>query len=200
MISPDDPRYGRPMALPRFIPTALRRPARSCRRTIRAMAARCAPVYPNRAHRPVRSCGPTIPVRPAHGPPPVIYSDRARRIAGSALGPPAVAPRPVAGRRVRRRRWQADDDVRAAAGRTAGDRRRRNCAPNLRRQEVAFVTKEPAGTIVVDTPNTYLYYVLGNGRAIRYGVARRPRRLHLDRRAEDLGKKRSGRIGIRRRR
>jgi lipoprotein-anchoring transpeptidase ErfK/SrfK len=42
--------------------------------------------------------------------------------------------------------------------------------PNLRRQEVSFVTKEPAGTIVVDTPHTYLYYVLGNGRAIRYGV------------------------------
>jgi len=41
---------------------------------------------------------------------------------------------------------------------------------NLRRQEVSFVTKEPAGTIVVDTPNTYLYYVLGSGRAIRYGV------------------------------
>ena len=43
-------------------------------------------------------------------------------------------------------------------------------APNLRRQEVAFPTKEPAGTIVVDTPNTYLYYILGGGRAIRYGV------------------------------
>ncbi len=42
--------------------------------------------------------------------------------------------------------------------------------PNLRRQEVAFATKEPAGTIVVDTANTYLYYVLGGGRAIRYGV------------------------------
>jgi lipoprotein-anchoring transpeptidase ErfK/SrfK len=42
--------------------------------------------------------------------------------------------------------------------------------PHLRRQEVAFVTKEPPGTIVVDTPNTYLYYVLGNGRAMRYGV------------------------------
>jgi lipoprotein-anchoring transpeptidase ErfK/SrfK len=42
--------------------------------------------------------------------------------------------------------------------------------PNLRRQEVPFVTKEPAGTLVVDTPNTYLYYVLGGGRAIRYGV------------------------------
>ena len=47
---------------------------------------------------------------------------------------------------------------------------RRSFAPNLRRQEVTFATKEPAGTIVVDTPNTYLYYVLGGGRAIRYGV------------------------------
>jgi lipoprotein-anchoring transpeptidase ErfK/SrfK len=43
-------------------------------------------------------------------------------------------------------------------------------APNLRRQEVPFATKEPAGTLVVDTPNTYLYYILGGGRAIRYGV------------------------------
>jgi lipoprotein-anchoring transpeptidase ErfK/SrfK len=43
-------------------------------------------------------------------------------------------------------------------------------APNLRRQEVALATKEPAGTLIVDTPNTYLYYVLGGGRAIRYGV------------------------------
>jgi lipoprotein-anchoring transpeptidase ErfK/SrfK len=43
-------------------------------------------------------------------------------------------------------------------------------APSLRRQEVAFATKEPSGTLIVDTPHTYLYYVLGNGRAIRYGV------------------------------
>ena len=27
-----------------------------------------------------------------------------------------------------------------------------------------------AGTIIIDTPNTYLYYVLGNGQAIRYGI------------------------------
>ena len=45
-----------------------------------------------------------------------------------------------------------------------------NLPPNLRRQEVSLATKEPAGTIIVDTPNTYLYYVLGNGRAVRYGV------------------------------
>jgi len=40
----------------------------------------------------------------------------------------------------------------------------------LRRQIVSFDRNEPAGTIVIDTSNTYLYYVLGNGRAIRYGV------------------------------
>lgn len=47
---------------------------------------------------------------------------------------------------------------------------RKELPPNLRRQEVSFPTKEPAGTIIVDTPNTHLYYILGNGRAIRYGV------------------------------
>ncbi len=38
------------------------------------------------------------------------------------------------------------------------------------RQEVDYQTNEVPGTIVVDTPNKYLYYVLGNGRAIRYGI------------------------------
>jgi lipoprotein-anchoring transpeptidase ErfK/SrfK len=41
---------------------------------------------------------------------------------------------------------------------------------HLRRQVVNYDTREAAGTIVIDTPNTYLYYVLGNGRAIRYGI------------------------------
>ena len=40
----------------------------------------------------------------------------------------------------------------------------------LRRQEVALATKEPAGTLIVDTPNTYLYLVLGGGKALRYGI------------------------------
>ncbi|MDH2405466.1 L,D-transpeptidase [Bradyrhizobium sp. SSUT18] len=40
----------------------------------------------------------------------------------------------------------------------------------LRKQIVSFDRSEPAGTIVIDTNNTYLYYVLGQGRAIRYGV------------------------------
>jgi lipoprotein-anchoring transpeptidase ErfK/SrfK len=41
---------------------------------------------------------------------------------------------------------------------------------NLRRQVVAYHSHEAPGTIVIDTPNTYLYYVLGGGRAIRYGI------------------------------
>jgi lipoprotein-anchoring transpeptidase ErfK/SrfK len=40
----------------------------------------------------------------------------------------------------------------------------------LRRQVVNFDTREAPGTIVIDTGNTYLYYVLGGGRALRYGV------------------------------
>jgi len=40
----------------------------------------------------------------------------------------------------------------------------------FKRQIVAYATREAPGTIVIDTPNTYLYFVLGNGRAIRYGI------------------------------
>lgn len=42
--------------------------------------------------------------------------------------------------------------------------------PRFQRQIVSYQTREAPGTIVVDTPNTYLYYVLGNGQAIRYGI------------------------------
>jgi lipoprotein-anchoring transpeptidase ErfK/SrfK len=42
--------------------------------------------------------------------------------------------------------------------------------PQFRRTMVDYRTKEPAGTIVIDTPNAYLYLVLGNGKAMRYGI------------------------------
>jgi lipoprotein-anchoring transpeptidase ErfK/SrfK len=42
--------------------------------------------------------------------------------------------------------------------------------PRFRRQIVAYPTREAAGTVIIDTPNTYLYYVLGGGQAIRYGI------------------------------
>ena len=42
--------------------------------------------------------------------------------------------------------------------------------PQFQRQLVDYPTRESAGTIVIDTPNTYLYLVLGNGKALRYGI------------------------------
>jgi lipoprotein-anchoring transpeptidase ErfK/SrfK len=47
---------------------------------------------------------------------------------------------------------------------------RKELAPQFQRQIVNFTTTEPAGTIIIDTPNTYLYLVLGNGKALRYGI------------------------------
>ena len=58
--------------------------------------------------------------------------------------------------------------------RRTGGRRRDGAAgavpERLKRAVVAFDTREAPGTIVIDTGNTELYYVLGQGRAIRYGV------------------------------
>ena len=160
VMSPDDPRYGRPAGAP--------------------------PVYSDRA-------APTGPVmspddprygRP-DGPPQVIYSDRAPGAPGNpnddrglrppeAIGAPGTAAAPTSvtgsvqpapigadGKPMVLSALPPDEQPEAAPA---------QLAPNLRRQEVAFATKEPAGTLIVDTPNTYLYYVLGGGRAIRYGV------------------------------
>jgi lipoprotein-anchoring transpeptidase ErfK/SrfK len=46
----------------------------------------------------------------------------------------------------------------------------RSLPPQLRRAMIDYPSKEPAGTIIVDTSNTYLYLVLGNGKAMRYGI------------------------------
>jgi lipoprotein-anchoring transpeptidase ErfK/SrfK len=43
-------------------------------------------------------------------------------------------------------------------------------ASDLQRQLVSYATTVAAGTVVIDTAQTYLYYVLGGGKAIRYGI------------------------------
>jgi lipoprotein-anchoring transpeptidase ErfK/SrfK len=54
---------------------------------------------------------------------------------------------------------------------SAGDESENAQLPRrLQRQVVAYPSREPPGTIIVDTPHTYLYYVLGNDKAIRYGI------------------------------
>jgi len=119
--------------------------------------------------------------RPA-GPPPVIYSDRTDgRIPddrGGLRPPEAIGGAPgVTGALQQQPQQQppigADGKPLVLSALPPEEQPEVGPAqlpPNLRRQEVPFATKEPAGTLVVDTPNTYLYYVLGGGRAIRYGV------------------------------
>ena len=40
----------------------------------------------------------------------------------------------------------------------------------LRRQVVNYRTSEAPGTIIIDTPNTFLYLVMPGGKAMRYGI------------------------------
>jgi lipoprotein-anchoring transpeptidase ErfK/SrfK len=54
---------------------------------------------------------------------------------------------------------------------TAPEATDENVVPErLRRAVVAFNSTEAPGTVIIDTGNTALYYVLGQGKAIRYGV------------------------------
>jgi lipoprotein-anchoring transpeptidase ErfK/SrfK len=62
------------------------------------------------------------------------------------------------------------DDVMRDRGNYATRQSPGELPAQLRRQVVSYASTEPPGTIVVDTPNTYLYFVLGGGKAIRYGI------------------------------
>lgn len=62
--------------------------------------------------------------------------------------------------------FPADDSVSAPATQDEDSQ----LPDRFRRTIVNLDTREPAGTIIIDTGNTYLYYVLGSGRAMRYGV------------------------------
>jgi lipoprotein-anchoring transpeptidase ErfK/SrfK len=52
----------------------------------------------------------------------------------------------------------------------ASDPAQRAFNPKFEKQLVDYHGKEGAGTIVVDTPNKFLYLVQENGRAMRYGI------------------------------
>lgn len=42
--------------------------------------------------------------------------------------------------------------------------------PRYMRQVVPYTGKEPAGTVIIDTPQRFLFLVQGNGQAVRYGI------------------------------
>ena len=82
-------------------------------------------------------------------------------VTGSAPAPVETAPAP-----------RSDPTVVAAL--PPEDQPEQNPAPQLpqrfQRQLVDYPTNQPAGTIIVDTPHTYLYLVMGRGKALRYGI------------------------------
>jgi len=192
VMSPADPRYGRPDSRPVYSgaptgPVMSPDDPRYARPDNR-------PVYSGAPTGPVMSPDDPRYGRPA-GPPAVIYADRPpagppvqpypdNRIPGSgmvnsndqALRPPGAigaAPPTVTGAVPQQPQVGTDGRPMVLSALPPEEQPEVGPAqlpPHLRKQEVAFPTKEPAGTIVVDTPNTYLYYVLGNGRAMRYGV------------------------------
>jgi lipoprotein-anchoring transpeptidase ErfK/SrfK len=155
VLSPDDPRYGRPDSRP---------------------------VYSDRGP----PAGPVLsPDDPRYGrpdgPPPVIYSDRPadpRQQTYSDRGsdaqrPPEALGAPPGVTGTVQPQQGADGRPLVLSALPPEEQPEVGPAqlpPHLRRQEVDYVTKEPPGTLIVDTPNTHLYYVLGKGRAIRYGV------------------------------
>src|SRR3974377_798571 len=51
-----------------------------------------------------------------------------------------------------------------------GDAEPDDMPARLQGQCVGYPSRDPPGTIIVDTPHTYLYYILGSGKAIRYGI------------------------------
>jgi lipoprotein-anchoring transpeptidase ErfK/SrfK len=52
----------------------------------------------------------------------------------------------------------------------AAEPAQRSIDPKFEKQEVTYHGGEGAGTIVIDTPNKFLYLVQGDGRALRYGI------------------------------
>ena len=52
----------------------------------------------------------------------------------------------------------------------AGEPSRAAFDPKFEKQLVEYYGKEKAGTIIVDTPNKFLFLVQGNGKALRYGI------------------------------
>ena len=172
ILSPSDPRYGRPAGQPVYT----------------ARGAPTGPILSPDDPRYGRVDGPPPVIysdRPS-GPPQQSYSDRGNddsRIPGSGfiypnddnrgLRPPEGIGAPGAATGTVQPPMGADGKPTVLSALPPDEQPEvapAQLSPNLRRQEVTFPTKEPAGTLIVDTPNTYLYYVLGGGRAIRYGV------------------------------
>ena len=77
---------------------------------------------------------------------------------------------PLPGQPYQQNQYQSQPPAAQAYAPTEDEGTANELPARLRRQLVSYASHEAPGTIIIDTPNTYLYYVLGNGRAIRYGI------------------------------
>jgi lipoprotein-anchoring transpeptidase ErfK/SrfK len=102
-----------------------------------------------------------MPCAPAHGQQlPSLFLQRPQmQTAPQAYAPDVVQPDAV-----------QPDAMQPDAGPSGVDDENSQLAPRLQRQVVAYPSREAPGTVIIDTPHTYLYYVLGNGKAMRYGI------------------------------
>ena len=105
---------------------------------------------------------PTVDERP----PADVASGAASDVTGSIDGPRPAAPPPAPAAQPAPPTVVASLPAQSPADQNADAQ----LPARFRRQIVNFPTTEPAGTIIVDTPNTYLYLVLGRGQALRYGI------------------------------
>jgi len=136
IVSPDDPRYGRPVGPPSVI-YADRPSASPTQQTYGDnRIPELGMVYPDEDGRTLR--------------PPAAIGSQPGYVTGTVQpqpSPPGTPPRGADGRPLAVAALPPEEQPDAAPV---------NLPPNLRRQEVHFVTKEPPGTLIVDTPNTYL--------------------------------------------
>ncbi|WP_025034504.1 L,D-transpeptidase [Bradyrhizobium sp. DOA9] len=79
--------------------------------------------------------------------------------------PPMTAPQPLQPYQPYQQPYQAPYQTEPSEDQDAVE-----LPARFRRQTVSYATREAPGTIIIDTPNTYLYYVLGGGQALRYGI------------------------------
>ncbi|HWE06528.1 MAG TPA: L,D-transpeptidase [Rhizomicrobium sp.] len=88
--------------------------------------------------------------------PAILVSEASAQVLGYASAPQSGFP--------------SDNVMLAPALTDEGDGSASVIPERLRRAVVAYDTSEAPGTVIIDTGNTALYYVLGQGRAVRYGV------------------------------
>jgi lipoprotein-anchoring transpeptidase ErfK/SrfK len=123
-----------------------------------------APAYPP-AQAAVPQQYPSYGAPAPYGAPPTAYQGQQDPM---QLGPGARPPADVAGREAPTA--ARPNTVAMLPPEEQPDQGKAELPPQFRRQIVSFQSNEPAGTIVIDTAHTYLYLVLGNGQAMRYGV------------------------------